>query len=205
MMRLTSQWVILRVRRYWLGRNPLRRRSDRLEAAGVLVTLVLLLLSVWPAVVVGRLVYERGLRAERAAPGSCRPVTATLVRDAPDTVPAGGGQNGVKPESHAPARWRAPSGEQKTGQVAVPAGTRAGTAVRVWIDGRGELTRPPASHTGTLAGSATAAFLVVAGSAVTLTSAFRVFRWLLDRGRYAAWDASWAEACARWRRRKPDG
>ncbi|MGW6497945.1 Rv1733c family protein [Nonomuraea angiospora] len=202
MMRLARQWVLLRVRRYWLGRNPLRRRSDRLEAAGAAVMLVLLLLSVWAAVVVGRLIYEKGLQAERAGPGIRQSVTATLVRDAPYTVPAGDGDNGMV---LTPARWKAPSGVQKTGQVAVPAGTRAGTAVKVWIDGRGELTRPATSHAETLTSAAATAFLVVAGSAVTLMSAFRIFRWLLDRGRYAAWDASWAEACARWHRRRPDG
>ncbi|WP_431930918.1 Rv1733c family protein [Nonomuraea jabiensis] len=196
-MRLASQWVMLRVRRYWLGRNPLRRRSDRLEAAGVALTLVLLLFSVWPAVVVGRSVYDRGLQAERATPGIRQSVTATLVRDAPYTLPAAGGEDGAEPGSHAPARWTAPSGERKTGEVAVPAGTRAGTSVKVWIDGHGELTTPPTSHAETLAGAVVAAFLVVVGSAATLTLAFRVFRWSLDRGRYAAWDASWAEACAR--------
>ncbi|MFI9846985.1 hypothetical protein ACIHFD_58915 [Nonomuraea sp. NPDC051941] len=193
---------MLRARRYWLGRNALRRRSDRLEAAGVVVTLVLLLFSVWPAVVVGRSVYDRGLQAEQAGPGIRQSVAATLVRDAPYILPSG---DGAEPGSRAPARWTAPSGERKMGEVAVPAGTRAGTSVKVWIDGHGELTTPPTSHAETLTGALVAAFLVVVGSAATLSLAFRVFRAALDRRRYAAWDASWAEACARWRRRKPDG
>lgn len=204
-MRRASQWVLLRVRRYWLGRNPLRRRSDRLEAAAVAAALIMLLFSVWPAVVVGRSVYERGLQAERAGQGIRQSVTATLARDAPYTLPTGSGEDGAEPGSHAPARWMAPSGHWKMGEVAVPAGTRAGTSVKVWIDGHGELTTPPTSHADTLTGATVAAFLVVVGSAATLSLAFRAFRGLLDRGRYAAWDASWAEACARWRRRKPDG
>ncbi|MEV1168462.1 hypothetical protein [Nonomuraea sp. NPDC049784] len=200
MMGLATQWVALRMRRYWLGRNPLRRRSDRLEAAGVAVSLILLLFSVWPAVVMGRLAYENGLQAERAGPGIRQQVTATLVQDALDTVLVGGKDDGAAPESHAAARWVTPSGEQKIGRVAVPTGAKAGTAVKVWIDGRGELTRPPTSHAETLAGAVTTTLLVIAGAAATLMLGFRCFRWLLDRGRYAAWDASWAEACGRWRR-----
>ncbi|MFI7636777.1 hypothetical protein [Nonomuraea sp. NPDC049400] len=198
MMGVATRWVALRVRRYWLGRNPLRRRSDRLEAAGVAVTVILLLFSVWPAVVMGRLAYENGLRAERAGPGIRQQVTATLLQDAPDAVV--GPDNGVAPESRAAARWVAPSGGQRTGQVAVPAGTKAGTAVKVWIDGRGELTRPPTSHADTLAGAVITTLLVIVGAAATLMLGLRSFTWLLDRGRYAAWDASWAEACERWRR-----
>ncbi len=203
-MRFSNRWVALRMRRYWLGRNPLRRRSDRLEGTGVAVTLILLLFSVWPAVVMGRLAYENGLQAERVGPGIRQQVTATLVQDAPDPVLVGGKDNGVAPESHAAARWVTPSGERRTGQVAVPAGAKAGASVKVWIDGRGELTRPPTTHTDTLAGAVTTTLLVIAGAAAALTLGFRGFRWLLDRGRYAAWDASWAEASARWRRRKPD-
>ncbi|MFF4622686.1 Rv1733c family protein [Nonomuraea jabiensis] len=194
--------MALRMRRYWLGRNPLRRRSDRLEGAGVAVALILLLFSVWPAVVMGRLAYENGLQAERAGPGIRQQVTATLVQDAPGPVPVAG--EGVAPESHAAARWVTPSGERRTGQVAVPAGARTGASVKAWIDGRGALTRPPTTHADTLAGAVTTTLLVIAGAAATLALGFRGFRWLLDRGRYAAWDASWAEACARWRRRKPD-
>ncbi|MFI7644399.1 hypothetical protein [Nonomuraea sp. NPDC049400] len=199
-MRLSNRWVALRIRRYWPGRNPLRRRSDRLEAAGVAVALILLLFSVWPALAMGQLAYENGLQAERAGPGIRQQVTATLVRDAPDTVGVVGNDNGVAPESRAAAGWVAPSGEQRTGQVNVPAGTKAGASLKVWIDGRGKLTRPPTTHTDTLAGAVTTTLLVIAGAAATLMLGFRSFRWLLDRGRYAAWDASWAEACERWRR-----
>ncbi|MBN6055066.1 hypothetical protein JYK22_24230, partial [Nonomuraea sp. RK-328] len=192
------RWVALRVRLYRPDRNPVRRRSDRLEAVGVVVALALVLLSVWPAVVLGRMAYENGTRAERAGADARRTVTATLVRDAPDTIADEHVALGAKVE--AAARWAGPAGKPMTGQVTVPAGAKAGTRVSVWVDARGEPAPPPRRHGETVFDTVTAALLVLAGGAAVSFSGFRGFKRLLDRGRYAAWDAAWAEAARRWRR-----
>ncbi|NUW39106.1 Rv1733c family protein [Nonomuraea rhodomycinica] len=192
------RWVVLRVRLYRPDRNPVRRRTDRLEAVGVMVALALLLLSVWPAVVVGRMAYENGTRSERAGAGARRAVTATLVRDAPTTLADEHVSPGAKVE--AVARWTGPAGKPMTGPVTAPAGARAGTRVSVWVDARGEPAPPPRRHGETVFDAVTAALLMLAGGAAVSLSAFRGLRCLLDRRRYAAWDAAWAEAARRWRR-----
>ncbi|GAA3191051.1 hypothetical protein [Nonomuraea roseoviolacea] len=192
------RWVVLRVRLYRPDRNPVRRRSDRLEAVGAVVALALLLLSVWPAVVVGRMAYDNGTRAERAGASARRAVTATLVRDAPTTIAEEHVDLGAKVE--AVARWTGPAGKPMTGPVTAPAGARAGTRVSVWVDARGVPASPPRRHGETVFDTVTAALLVLAAGAVVSLSGFRGLRCLLDRGRYAAWDAAWAEAARRWRR-----
>ncbi|WP_162795781.1 hypothetical protein [Nonomuraea lactucae] len=181
--------MTLRVRRYRFDRNPLRRRSDRLETVGVLVALALFLLSVWPAAVAGRLVHEGGLYSERTGPGIRQPTTATLVRDAP-----GSGSIG---ETRAVAQWVTPAGRLTSERVAAPAGAKAGTPVIVWLDGQGEVTRPPTCRAETLAGAITMGVLVMAGSAAVLITGVRGFRRLLDRSRQAAWETSWVRACDR--------
>ena len=40
----------------------------------------------------------------------------------------------------APARWTAPSGRVRTGTIPVNAGARAGSRVRIWVTGSGQLT-----------------------------------------------------------------
>ncbi|MEV0199561.1 hypothetical protein [Nonomuraea sp. NPDC050691] len=190
--------MALHVRLYRPDRNPVRRRSDRLEALGVVVALALLLLSVWPAVVLGRMAYENGTRAERSGVGARRAVPATLVRDAPGAVADEHLELGARVEAE--ARWAGPAGKPMTGRVTAPAGAEAGTRVSVWVDARGRLVPPPRRHGETVFDTVTAALLVLAGGAAVSFSGFRGFRRLLDRRRYAAWDAAWAEAARRWRR-----
>ncbi|MER6583458.1 hypothetical protein, partial [Nonomuraea sp. NPDC001023] len=61
-MRAVMNAALLRIRRHRPDRNPLRRRSDRVESAVLAVAVLLVLLSVWPAVLAGRVTYEGGLR-----------------------------------------------------------------------------------------------------------------------------------------------
>ncbi|MEU8404387.1 hypothetical protein AB0C28_55245 [Nonomuraea sp. NPDC048892] len=85
-MRHVTGWVVRQVRLYRPDGNPLRRRSDRLEGAGLLVAAFLVLLSVWPAVTGARQAYTEALAeaAER------RQVAATLLEDTPPPQPSFG-------------------------------------------------------------------------------------------------------------------
>src|SRR5579871_6195748 len=73
----------------WLGfeRNPLRRRTDRIEAAIRLATMVLLLVAVPIAVIAaGRQADHLALRQAHAQQAVERQVTAVLLRQAQATV-----------------------------------------------------------------------------------------------------------------------
>lgn len=106
-------------------RNPLRRRSDALEAW--------IVLTVWAATVTGGVLagtaaahtVERGLARERA---ERRPVVALLAEDVPRAAGAG--------PVWADVRWRGEDGAFHLGQARVAAGSPTGTAVTVWSEDR---------------------------------------------------------------------
>ena len=128
------------VRGLWPDRNPLRRTMDRVEAM-VAGGLVIAFLAGGPlaAVAAGHAVYSAGSRTAHAQQATWRQVPAVLLAAAP---PAGFRQDQVT----VPARWTGPDGTRHTGTVPVPAGTRAGHPVMVWVDAAGRLTgRRPGS------------------------------------------------------------
>ncbi|WP_431895243.1 Rv1733c family protein [Nonomuraea sp. bgisy101] len=193
-MKAAITWIMCRVRRYRPDDNALRRPSDRLEAAALAVTAILLVLSVWPAVLVAEHVSEQ----ERKDAAERHHVLATLLEDAL-AIPLSLGR-GASPGKRVAVRWVTPEGEQRTGTVALQKAAGKGSTVRVWIDGAGELTTPPPTP-GTIGfTSISTAVLVVMGAAWVLYGGFLGFRRALDRRRYAGWDRAWAQANARWRR-----
>ncbi|MFI7707400.1 hypothetical protein [Nonomuraea sp. NPDC049480] len=197
-MKISTNPMMLRLRLYRLDDNPLRRRSDRLESAFVLVALFLVLASVWPAVLAGRLAYESALHDERVGPGSRQQVMATLLQDAPVTrvsfteVPTG------KPE--AVARWTTPEGEARSGQVPVPALAKAGSTVPVWIDASGAPAPPPADPAVLQMRGVATGLLIMLVAAMLALASFAGLRWRMDRNRYREWHIGWARADEAWRR-----
>ncbi|WP_214411504.1 Rv1733c family protein [Sphaerisporangium fuscum] len=197
-MRSLARWTMRCVRRYRFDRNPLRRRSDRIEAVAVLLTLLALVAALWPAVLAGGAVYRRGLSAERVEPGLRQPVTAVLLEDAAstDAISTQGAVIGIK----AKARWYTPDGRQHVDVVSVPAHAKAGSALEMWIDAKGRPTAPPRTHAQTVADASVAGFGVMAGAGGLLFLNLALVRWMLDRRRYAEWDKAWNSAHDRWRR-----
>ncbi|MFB9629757.1 Rv1733c family protein [Nonomuraea helvata] len=176
--------------------NPLRRRSDRLESAALAMAALLVLLSVWPAVMAGREAYEEARHAGAAR----RTVEATLLADAPVTRLSFGE---VSRGGLTSARWTAPSGLERTGQVPAPSLAKAGAKVRIWVgpDGR-RVAAPPSPAELRVTAVVTALLFVTVAAAIALL-AFAGFRRVLDRGRYRAWEAAWALSAERWRRPRP--
>jgi hypothetical protein len=96
------------------------------------------------------------------------------------------------------ARWTAPGGAPRAGEVYAPAGARAGAIVMVWTDGSGRLAGFPLQRADVAAREAIAASLAVALVAATLAAAGEFARRTLDRQRLAAWDADWSETGPQW-------
>ncbi|MGV9561360.1 Rv1733c family protein [Streptomyces sp. NPDC003480] len=175
-------------------RNPLRRRSDALEAW--------VLLTVWVVSVVGGLLtglaathsVEHGLARERA---EWRPVVALLTRDAPKATAAtasGGGR------VWADVRWTGTDGRSHAGEARVAAGSRTGAAVTVWTDGSGSLVNRPASRPEARMRAVMVGVLVGASVAVVPYLGGRIARERLERRRMAQWDAAWARFGPMWGR-----
>jgi len=185
------------VRLWRWRRNPLLRRSDRVEAWIVLVAWIFALLG---GLLVGRAAtgaMELSLAARRA---QVHPVSAVLTENAARTPPAATSEisdNTV----WAKVRWTTADGSTHTGRARVEPRTEKGRSVTVWTDRRGSLVHMPAGAAearlqavliGALGGLCAGGAVLVAG---------RLARGRLDRRRMAEWDAQWARVGPQWRRR----
>ncbi|MEH0416759.1 Rv1733c family protein [Streptomyces sp. B21-083] len=166
------------------GANPLRRTSDRLECWLRRVLMVVLVVGLPAAAVsAGLASYEASMRTVRAQAAERHEVTARLTaRVKSDDELA---------KRPAQVRWTDADGDVRTGAALVKPGTPKGATVRVWVTRDGTVTSPPvstlnATTSGWMVGGM-AAFGVAAGSYAARAG----MRLVLDRRRYARWDAEW--------------
>lgn len=179
------------------GRNPLRRRSDRIEAVIVLVTIILFVVAVPLAILAaGRQADHVALRHAQAVRAAEHQVTAVLLQQAPAT--------GV-PDPYSSvqttvvlARWQPPGQPPRTGQVTAPAGTRAGHTVTVWIDASGALTAPPPDHRAIVGDVYVASLSTGLVASALVLGCCMLARRALNRRRMRAWDAEWQAAGPLW-------
>ncbi|MEV7082965.1 hypothetical protein AB0N88_31200 [Streptomyces sp. NPDC093516] len=184
--------------RWWRWRsNPLRRRSDRVEAWIVLLSWCLAVLCGALAAPVAAGAVRDALAAERA---QARPVSAVLTERAPRTPPAtsdGSGGDTV----WATVRWTAPDGTGRTGRAEAEPAAAAGRRVTVWTDRAGALVEAPLSATEAQFQAVGTGVLAGAGAAAAVWACGRLARRRLDRLRLERWDAEWARVGPQWRRR----
>ncbi|MFJ9010010.1 hypothetical protein [Streptomyces canus] len=166
------------------GANSLSRMSDRFEGWFRRVLMVVLVLGLPAAAVsAGLTAYEASMRTVRAQAAERHQVTAQLTA-------------GVKSDADwakrpVQVRWTDTNGVVRMGTALVKPGTAKGATVRVWVTREGTVTSPPtstlnATTSGWMVGGM-AAFGVAAGS----YAAWAGMRLVLDRRRYAQWDAEW--------------
>lgn len=183
-------------RRLALGRNPLRRRTDRVEAAVLALMLLALAASAVAGALVGSRVMAAGMRQVRHDRTTDRQVTAVLRTDARDDSSATA--NGAAPATApALARWSS-GGTSHQGNVWVAAGLTRGTRVRIWVDGQGRATGAPATRSQAVCDAVAAGLLVPAGLAALLVALWYPIRWRFDRARKAAWARDWARVGPLW-------
>jgi hypothetical protein len=183
----------------WLGfdRNPLRRRTDRLEAILRLVMIILVVLAMPAAsVAAGRWADHWVLHKVQIQRTINHQVTAVLLRDAPRTgIPDP--YTSVE-TTWVPARWQPPGQPPRTGEVLAVAGARKGSTVRTWISPSGAVADPPLDRR-VIAGDvwmAVTATLLVSG--LLLLAAAALARRMLDRRRLRAWEAEWRTSGPLW-------
>ena len=145
--------------------------------------------------VAGSWTYAMSARQAQAQQAAFRQVPATLLQAAtPWSISEGGAE--------AQARWKAPDGQTRTGQVFVLSGAPAGSTVMIWTDQAGQLTDSPLQHSQVTGRAVMARVLAVAALAVTLIILGLAGRWALDRRRLAAWDTDWLATEPRWSPRR---
>jgi hypothetical protein len=184
-------------RSIWVWRlrsSPLRRRSYATEAwAYLAVALIAVTGAVLAGATMARHMDDRSAqqRLERHS------TQAMLTQDAtefPDT-------NSSSTKVAAPARWTAPDGTVRTGDVKVAIGSSRGTRVTVWTDARGSIVAEPLpATTAHVQADATGGAIAVAICGGALLGCGITSK-LLDRRRTAQWATEWAEVGPRWDRR----
>ena len=183
----------------WLGldRNPLRRTVDRIETAIRLGVLVLILTAMpAAAILTGRWAYHAALAQTRAQDAATHTVSAVLLAAAPtvgDPDPYAGAE-----VAWVPARWIAPDGPVRTGDVLAPVGAKRGSLVHTWVDDSGNFTDPPPGRT-QIVGNVFMAVTVSGLAALALLLGAEVLSHrLMERRRMKAWDADWRTVAPRW-------
>ncbi|MEE4545166.1 hypothetical protein V2S66_24755 [Streptomyces sp. V4-01] len=185
--------------RFWRWRrNPLRRGTDRAEAAAVAVAGVLALLGA-PAAGVATGLGVAG-SAERAVPGLHQVAAVVVHRTPAPTAVFGVDNNGQRVSAQ--VRWSTPDGAAHTGQALVKPGLAAGAHTSVWLDARGALRpNPPDSS------QAQVRAVIYGTAAATATGGAVGCGWLFarsgfDRRRAARLDREWALVGPVWRRHR---
>ncbi|WP_333742957.1 hypothetical protein [Streptomyces ardesiacus] len=190
-----------RVRGWRWRRNPLRRRSDVVEAW---LTVVVALLLFVGAPLLGAATAWWGYGQAQAVVAQQRAerhhVRATVVDRTPGSLATEhlGGQQSYRAAVH----WTAPDGTEKSATARVPAATRHGDTVDVWLDSQGRSVPPPSDGAEIWQHSATVGSFTALGTALTVLLAHRAVRAVTLRRRLAEWDREWALTEPRWTHRR---
>jgi hypothetical protein len=183
----------------WLGfdRNPLRRGTDRVEAALRLILILLVVVAVpVAAVAAGRWADHYALHRAQAQRAVNHQVTAVLLEDAPGTgVPDP--YTSVQ-TAWVPARWQPPGEPPRTGQVLALVGARKGSTVQTWVDPSGAVTDPPLERRVIVGDVWLAVMATGLMSLLVLLMAGVLVRRVLDRQRLRAWEAEWRASGPLW-------
>jgi hypothetical protein len=180
-------------------RNPLARKGDRVEGLVLVFAVAVALLGVPVAATVGSELYASQSIESGRQLSTRHQALAVLLVDAPPFTGAVDQVGGVR-VSDVPASWELPDGSTRTGEVAANDGTKAGTAVRIWLDDEGSVTQPPMTPVGAGLGAVVAAlvsWIALVGAMAGLCS---LVRWSNKRASLRRWAEEWAVVGPEWTR-----
>lgn len=183
-------WSPSRRRRPWtlyaLGRSPLVRGSDRMEA--FLLVLFLFVMAV-PAPIAalsaGHDIYAHRVAEIDQARAGLRQVEAIADTDSVASVTRLGSVRTVE------ARWREAFTERST-KVRVDRDVTAGERIPVWLDHEGKVAAAPLTASAARLDGIAVAIAMWLGLAVACAAANGVARSALDSRRSRAWGREWA-------------
>ncbi|MFI5551446.1 hypothetical protein [Streptomyces sp. NPDC051738] len=181
----------------WLWRwrrNPLKRRTDVVEAWVLLAAWGLTVLAGVLAGLGTAGTVEQGMARERV---EWRPVVALLTEQAPGPTDSRTGTSSGA-TVWAKVRWSAQDGSPHTGQARVRPGSGVGTPVTVWTDPQGRLVTKPASPTEARSRAALVGGLAGLCAASVPFLAGRALRTRLESRRIDQWGYEWARFGPLW-------
>ncbi|KAB1148314.1 hypothetical protein F7R91_09560 [Streptomyces luteolifulvus] len=189
-----------RVRGWRWRRNPLRRRSDVVEAWTVLaVTLLLLVGAPLAGAVAGWWAHDDARAVAAAQRAEHHRVRAEVVGRTPDTLPS---VSGREHSYRVTVRWTEPGTGARTATASVPAGTHRGDRVVVWFDSRDRSVPPPPDETAVWQHTVTIGACAAGGAAAVVLLGQSAVRAVAVRHRLAEWEREWAFTEPRWTRRR---
>jgi len=192
-------WVRRQARGLLPDRNPLRRRTDRVEAY-LLAGLIAMAAAGAPlaAQAASRAAYSGALRTEQEQLATRQQVKARLTETAGSTM------NGYTLSEEVPtlATWKSATGVPGSGRVLAESGSPKGTVVIVWAAPNGELASPPLTAAQVAGQGDAAALGAVAGVVVAFLTGTGVVRYVMYRRRMAAWEADWLLTAPMWNRQR---
>jgi beta-lactamase regulating signal transducer with metallopeptidase domain len=174
-LRLPRWPILLRL----LGRDPLVRTTDRIEALVFVLAVVVSLLAAPITAAVGTAVYDssRHIYAEQAH--TRHTVTAT-VTDVPDSQIVRTGTTTVS------ARWTA-GGAEHTDTVETQSTTKTGDTIEIWVDNTGAQVPAPTPTSRAAAEAALGALVIWICVAAIAATLFTGTRAVCDRIRFTRW------------------
>jgi hypothetical protein len=192
-------WLRRQVRGLRPDRNPLRRRTDRVEAY-LLIGLFVTAAAGTPfaAQAASRAAYAGALRTQREQQAVRHPVKAELTQTAGSTV-AGYTLSVDVPTK---AVVISAAGVRRPVEVLAPPGSAQGKTVIVWADLSGDLVSPPLTDAQVADQGDAGAIGAIAGIAVVFLTGGGIARYALSRRRIAAWEADWLLTAPTWNRQR---
>jgi len=192
-----QRWLYRAVRGARPDRNPLRRRTDRVETfllAGLFVAAAAA--TPFAAQAASRAADTTALHARQEQLATTHQVPATLTQAAgADT------EYTLSTDVLAQATWTSLGGVRRSGEVPAAPGSPAGTVVSVWTDDdSGYLASPPLTAAEAAGQADTAMIGAIAGIAVASLGGAAAIRLVLNQRRMAAWDADWLATAQVWNR-----
>lgn len=173
----TVRWQLVRA----FGSNPLVRIIDRIEAAAMMLAIVVSLAAMPVSNAIGTAVHDQRSRVYAEEAQSRHMVPATVMRQ--KTAISHPWMAVIRVD----ARWRADNADH-TGVFSWARPVEHGHTIGIWVDQHGNRVGPPTSRWLAVADAVAAGvglWIVVTAAAAVL---FAILRSLLDRRRYAAWD-----------------
>jgi hypothetical protein len=188
-------WPCRAVRGALPDRNPLRRRTDRLEAY-LLASLFVAAAAGAPfaAQAVGRAWYGDAAHTRQVQLAVRHEVTAVLAQRA-----GAFGEYTLSSQVPTLASWMS-AGGRRAGDVPAVPGSPQGTLVNIWTDDNGDLVSPPLTVTQVADQADAARVAAVGGTIICYMATTLAIRQLLNRRRMAAWDDDWVATARVWNR-----
>jgi uncharacterized membrane protein len=179
-----------------LGRNPLRRRLDRVAAIAILVLLAAAILVFPVAVAAGNASYAKEARAAAVAAETRRPVDA-VVTGARVAHVITGPEHQITSYS-AEVSWTGADGKARVETTSVPPTVVTGSKIQIWVDTADRVTVAPPNDAQLRASAVAFTLGIVMTGQLLCAGLIWCVRRIADAYALRAWNREWETVETKW-------